>query len=231
MLYSPISEDWLTWSVFALLERYASTEWWAALVDLARQENARLTMPAGSHQVPQIQLWQTLPSPTDYERASRERMQLCDNPAWVVRSSDPRPVEGPSEIDITFRNDALLVFVEAKLTSDVSLATTYDPWRNQIVRNIDCVLDRAGDLTPAFWMIVRDAGPDREYVRLLKLYRDQPDVLAAVLPHHRPGRVTALAENLSLIRWRDLFDRLAGLLPDHLDAGIVEVVREVERRV
>ncbi|SRR5216683_3819521 len=166
MLYSPASEDWVTWTAFALLERYAPTIWWPDLVILANRENPRLVMPTGWHEIPQVRLWQTVRSPRGYECASRERMRLSDDPAWVSRCDDPRPVEGESEIDIVLRNDALLVFMEAKLTSDVSLRTTCDPRRDQILRNIDCVLDRAEDRVPIFWLIVRDTSADRAYTHV-----------------------------------------------------------------
>jgi hypothetical protein len=84
-------------------------------------------------------------------------MRESTNKAWVERSQDPRPVEGDSEIDVILQNSVLVVFAEAKLGSDISSSTTYDPHRNQIVRNIDCVLDWANGRAPLFWMLVRDA--------------------------------------------------------------------------
>jgi hypothetical protein len=52
-------------------------------------------------------------------------------------------VEGNSEIDVVIESTSLLIDVEAKLDSDISMRTTYDPSRNQIVRNIDCVMEAA----------------------------------------------------------------------------------------
>jgi hypothetical protein len=167
MLFSKASEDWVTWTVFRLLERYAPAKWWPDLVTMARASNPGLSLPAGWEETPQIRLWESVSSPRGYERASRERMWRSNNPAWVKRSHDPKPVEGESEIDITLLNGVLIVFAEAKLGSDISLRTTYDPHRNQIVRNIDCVLDRAGNCTPMFWMLVPDAGQGRSYTQLL----------------------------------------------------------------
>jgi hypothetical protein len=72
------------------------------------------------------------------------------------------PVEGATEVDVSQEGSSYLVFVEAKLGSDVSWRTTYDP----TVRNIDCLIETAGSKTPHFWMIVRDKGPSRSYTAL-----------------------------------------------------------------
>ena len=48
-------------------------------------------------------------------------------------------------MDTIFEGGGFLIFVEAKLGSDVSQRTTYDPLRNQIERNIDCAVEEAGD--------------------------------------------------------------------------------------
>jgi hypothetical protein len=52
-------------------------------------------------------------------------------------------VEGNSEIDLIIESSSLLIYIEAKLDSDISMRTTHDPARNQIIRNIDCLLDSA----------------------------------------------------------------------------------------
>ena len=69
---------------------------------------------------------------------------------WQKRTDNPRPVEGQTEVDIVFEGIEYLVFVEAKLSNPVSLETTYDPLRNQIIRNIDCAIEEAGGRQPLF---------------------------------------------------------------------------------
>jgi|GraSoi_2013_60cm_1033757.scaffolds.fasta_scaffold14962_3 hypothetical protein len=124
MLYYKTSEDWVTWTVFALLKRYAPKTWWSDLVKLARVQNSRLILPSGWEETPEVKLWECVPSPPRYETASRARMQRSNNKVWVKRSDDPRPVEGESEIDIILRNRVLVIFAEAKLGSDISSSTT-----------------------------------------------------------------------------------------------------------
>lgn len=73
--FSPRSEDWVTWTAFSLLPRCAPTTWWTDLVALAQRENPSLALPAGWERVPEIRPWECVPSPGDYERASRCRMR------------------------------------------------------------------------------------------------------------------------------------------------------------
>jgi len=98
-------------------------------------------------------------------------MLASGNLKWVLRAKVPEPVECPSEIDIVFEHDKFLAVVESKLGSDVSMITKYDPQRNQIIRNIDCLIENAGHRTPIFWMLVRDESPDRAYVQLMNNYK------------------------------------------------------------
>jgi hypothetical protein len=230
ILSSKTSEDWVTWSAFTLLERTAPATWWQRLVMLARANNPTLTLPFGWEAKPQVRLWAAVPSPSAYEAASRERMRLSTDAAWIARSQDPRPVEGASEIDITLHNSVLAVFAEAKLGSDISLRTTYDPKRNQIIRNIDCVLDRTKNQAPMFWMIVRDISPARGYTQLVEHYLAHPDALVAELPHHPRDRVLTVARSLSFILWRDLLAQTIEISAGD-DEEIIAVKNELCRRV
>jgi hypothetical protein len=230
MLFSSASEDWVTWTAFWLLESITPQTWWADLVALAKAGNPSLALPPGWERIPEVRLWETIASPAGYERASRERMRSSGDAKWVARSGDPRPVEGMSEIDIILRNAAMLVFAEAKLNSDISSTTTYDPLRNQIVRNVDCVLDQARDLVPMFWMIVRDFGRDRSYAQLINHYRAEPDALVRELPHQDPIRVAALARNLSLILWKDLLPAIVQIR-DNDDEQMMSIKNELSLRV
>jgi hypothetical protein len=230
MLCSSTSEDWVTWTAFWLLKTPTPETWWANFVELVCAENSPLSLPHGWEQKPEDRLWETVASPEEYETASRHRMRWSGDTKWVARSYKPAPVEGPSEIDVTLCNATMLVFVECKLGSDISLCTEYDPRRNQIVRNIDCLLDKAGGRFPIFWMLVRDAGQDRSYTQLLRYYRAQPDALVCALPHHDPDRVVALAQTLGLILWKGLVHDVIQLSTDD-DEETRLIKNELSRRV
>lgn len=122
-------------------------------------------------------------APGAYEALSRERMN---------------PVEGPSEIDITLEGRSYIIYVEAKLGSGVSLSTTCDPERNQIARNIDCVLEACGKRRPVFWMFVRDRQPTRAYVQMMDRYRSDGE-LNRSLPHRAAGRLREVASSLAVV--------------------------------
>ena len=230
MLFSRNSEDWVTWTAFEFLERCAPDTWWPHLVGLAKAENPGLTLPTHWDKLPVIRLWQSTPAPRAYEQASRERMRLSGDPAWRLRSFDPKPVEGASEIDITLQNQVLTIFCEAKLRSDISLRTTYDPQRNQIIRNIDCVLEQMACRTPMFWMLVRDIDQHRSCVQILNHYRENPGVLIRELPHHNADSVAALARNLCIVAWRDLMSCVATASPED-DQERASVKRELWLRI
>ena len=98
----------------------------------------------------------------------------------------------------------MLVYVEAKLNADISMRTTYDDCRNQIVRNIDCLLESAAGRDAAFWMFVREAGPGRAYYHLIKTYQQNPEALIRELPHRDPAALKSIARNLTILTWRDI---------------------------
>lgn len=233
MLNSGNSEDWVTWTAFRLLESLESLtpNWWLNLVTLAKADNPSLALPLGWEQTPLVKLWDLIASPPGYEKRSRERMRSSDNPAWKARSENPLPVEGKSEIDVTLRNCVLVVFAEAKFCSDISTRTKYDPLRDQIVRNIDCALDQAGNQIPIFWMLVRDIEPSRLYTTLLHGYRSNPDTLIGKLPHHDPDRVRALAKNLSIILWKDFLQQATQLSVINADDEVTAIAKELALRI
>jgi hypothetical protein len=221
ILNSPNSEDYVTWNFFRLLETVPASCWWPALL---RLPGVNSIDPADT---PAVRLWQTAAAPRAYEALSRERMRTAENPAWRERSLDMNSVEGPSEIDIMFEGRSYIAFVEAKLGSDVSLSTTYDPERNQIARNVDCVLEVCGKRRPVFWMFVRDRQPTRAYVQLMERYRMASE-LNRSLPHRAAARLEEVASGLAVVTWAELMRLLVGANRMGLEA---DVQREIERRV
>lgn len=225
ILHSPRSEDWVTWNTTRLLQRRHPASWWP---DLARLALARAAVPDPSlprRSIRAVDPWRLVPSPRQYESASRSRMAASNNPAWRDRAANPKPVEGPTEVDWVLEGEDFPVFIEAKLHSDVSTHTTYDPTRNQIVRNIDCVVEEARNLQPCFWMVVRDRSPEHEYMQLVDRYREDRRELAAALPHRDPAVLSAMVDGMAIIEWRELLP----LLPSAPD--LRRVVAELRRRV
>ena len=204
ILTSARSEDYVTWTVFSALQALPSQLWWPWLVDLANDACGGGELATLATDVPEVSLWRKFPAPQAYERASRRRMAESDTAEWVARAAVAAPVEGESEIDIVLEGETHLVFVEAKLDSDVSASTTYDPSRNQIVRNIDVLLDRADGRRSFFWMVVKDTGPSRQYTQTMEKYRSDVSSLATLLPHRHLEELDQVAQALALLRWSDV---------------------------
>jgi hypothetical protein len=139
-------------------------------------------------------------------------------------------VEGNSEIDFIFESSSLLVCVEAKLDSDISMRTTYDPDRNQIARNIDCLLDSAAGRTPYFWMFVRDVSPSRAYSQLMTRYQEDPKILARDLPHRDPAVLQQVAQGLTILTWREIGKEACAPRPDD-NEQVLWIKRELWRRI
>ena len=124
----------------------------------------------------------------------------------------------------------MLAYIEAKLDSDISMRTTYDPDRNQIARNIDCLLDSARERTPYFWMLVRDDSPSRAYTQLMRKYKEDPSILARDLPHRDPALLRKVANGLAIMTWRDIARDLC--VPGAADdEHMRSIKRELWRRI
>ncbi len=222
---SPNSEDWVTWNLMRALQRPPGDDWWSGVVAAAEADAGRSARWETLEPPPAVDLWRTVPSPRSYEAASRRRMTESDNEMWRSRAVNRRPVEGSTEVDLVFDGTDYLIFVEAKLHSDVSTSTTHDPERNQIVRNIDCLIEEAGNREPFFWMIVRDRDPSRSYMQLIERYRGDPDELHRLLPHRDPVVLKRIAASLAVVVWAELLP----LIPN--SAELSDTVAELARRV
>jgi hypothetical protein len=228
ILHCPNSEDWVTWNFFRILLMQYPNGWWGHLVSAARRRNLEFSFPFDDRSLPRPTLWSAVPSPPAYEAASRVRMRESANREWLLRAQNPDPVEGSSEIDLTFDHDHFLVYIEAKLGSDISRDTKYDPQRNQIARNIDCLIESAGDRTPIFWLMVRDEAPDRAYVQLMRAYNADPTLLVRDLPHRDPLKLNDVARNLTILLWSDFSELVCGPGCDEMSTA---VKRELARRI
>ena len=229
MLESPQSEDWVTWNLLNLVLKCRPDTWWAQLSARIRQINPHLQV-SDPTTVPKLRFWQTVASPKEYEALSRERMRRSSDPMASARSRDPQPVEGDSEIDLIIESSSLLIYIEAKLDSDISMRTTHDPARNQIIRNIDCLLDSARGRTPFFWMFVRDASPGRAYTQLMRKYREDPKTLSRDLPHRDPVLLEKVAQSLTVVTWREIAQGICTPCAND-DEQLLSIKRELSRRI
>jgi hypothetical protein len=186
---------------FPVIAEKRPVHWWPRLIALAEQKVPGIASELDVDDIPEVTLWDNVSFPAAYERASRERMRQSSDPAAVRRSHEKDPVEGASEIDITLKGRSYLIYIEAKLHHDISTRTVHDAERDQISRNIDCLLESCGDRRPFFWMIVRDDGPGWLYTQRLNLLRTSS---SEFLPH-RPRQMTGFtASRTALFLWHEI---------------------------
>jgi hypothetical protein len=200
------SEDWVTWNAFKLISLLNVNEWWPSLMELAKQDNPGLAINSDPEDQPTLQAWVRVSTPPDYERSCRARMADSNNTDSIARSKDSRPVEGFSEIDLVLTTRKHLGFIEAKLGYDVSMTTTNDSERNQIARNVDCLLESVDQRIPFFWMIVADRGHGRAYMQLMQKYKNAPSILANQLSHRREEQIENVVGNFAIVLWKDLIE-------------------------
>lgn len=228
ILHSPNSEDWVTWNVFQILLSRHPHDWFPILISAARRRNNLLNFSFPAFPLPDLKLWTLVSAPPAYECSRRAAMLASGNAVWNARGRDPKPVEGESEIEIAIEHPEYLVVIEAKLLHDISPDVTNDPARNQIVRNIDCLIEMAGRRTPMFWMLVRDLEPKRAYVQLMNAYRANPALLAAALPHRAPELLNNIAGNLTTLQWSNFAEYL---FEESSDEHVTRVKNELKRRI
>ena len=227
VLTSGNSEDWVTWTVTRTIQRRNPEAWWSDIVELANRRSVEMDNFLTASDPPVIDLWRPVESPPDYEKASRRRMASSHDAKARDRAGNAKyPVEGRTEVDAVLDGNRYLVFIEAKLLSKVETSTKHDPNRNQIARNIDCVIEHAGEKRPYFWMFVRRRGPgDTGHWEIIDRYRSASSVLAKELPHRDPIELERILRNLAVIEWRELMP-LIPAAPELKDA-LVELYRRV----
>jgi len=108
------------------------------------------------------------------------------------------------------------------------MKTSYDPVRNQIVRNIDCVLEKSAGREPIFWLLVRDEEPDRAYLQLVNNYKSDPGLLVRDLPHRDVEMLVKIVQNLTILLWSDFRELVCS---PGIDVETNAVKQELERRI
>jgi hypothetical protein len=61
----------------------------------------------------------------------------------VSRKNANKPLEAPTHVDAFIETERLLILFEMKFTSDISVQTTFNPYRNQLARLIDVGISEA----------------------------------------------------------------------------------------
>ena len=133
--------------------------------------------------------------------------------------------EGATKVDAVFvnRRTGFSVMFEAKVLSDVSCDVVFDPFRNQLARNIDVMLDnRKGFLTPdpskrLFALltpqIFKVKPTTRFYGFLFNEYKRNSTLIAEHLPHREANSLLDVPARLGWLTFEECMEACPGCCP------------------
>ncbi|WP_078549273.1 hypothetical protein [Litchfieldia alkalitelluris] len=186
------SEDALTWNVFKSLQQINPRCWFPYFVSRGlniETEQFYFYNPLQHMHVPeivQIKLWQIIQPP----------------PSLKLHQKD----EGSTEVDIIIEGENYVWFIEAKYKSDISMKTTNNQSRDQIIRNIDVGSYYAGVRNFYFSLLILDEKNSSKGYKMANQYKqelesDMDKFLSSF--DHRSDALTNLKE-ISVFYWEDL---------------------------
>ena len=171
------SEDVLTWNVFKSLAQIDPKYWLPKLFEKAFE--AKFSYDTLS----KIDLWKSI-----------------DPPPSITDFQDD---EGNSEIDIIIESKKFVWFIEAKYKSDISLRTTNNENRDQLLRNIDAGSYYSGVRDFYFSLLYFDEEKTKVGIERIELYYNLSiDNLKTMLPH-RTDKMDNV-KGIGKIKWLDL---------------------------
>jgi hypothetical protein len=137
----------------------------------------------------------------------------------AVSRSRGASLEGRTHLDALLLNPAtgFAVHFEAKVLSDIDTKTKHDSLRNQLARNIDCVIASASPqpvlgtrrpersflvlLTPAMF---KTHWSSRLYGHLVREYASDPSAIKRDLPHHDFATCAGVSKRIGWLTFEDI---------------------------
>ena len=164
----------MTWNVFRSLKQIDPNLWLPQLFKKSFQKEFTY-----SYEFIDVLLWRKLNPP----------------------SSLPTP-EGPSEIDIIIESNEFVWFIESKYKSDISMETTHDSKRNQVIRNIDVGLEYANGKDFYFSLLILDEEHSPKGLYITNEYSHSFDMVKEHLQHRKS--VLFKLSGIGVFSWFDL---------------------------
>jgi len=114
--------------------------------------------------------------------------------------------EGNTEVDLTILAEKVIIFVEAKYRSEISMHTTHCPNRDQIIRNIDVGTYYAWNEGLDFYFILITSSNCMKSREILRRYSDDPQTIVDRVPHRAdiPNKIGQIADNMGSMTWNIL---------------------------
>ena len=176
-LGSENSEDAVTWNVFRTLQKAPVYKWFSHIFPMFK-------MSKEEYESTEFYFWREFPPPSS------------------------RPVrEGNTHVDFTIETPEKLIFVEVKYKSDISPSTTYDPERDQIIRNIDVGTWAAGEAGKEFYFILLLSETCILSEDKLNLYKKKPERMEEKIGIYREdiNDYSIVAESMYLLYWEEIY--------------------------
>jgi len=115
--------------------------------------------------------------------------------------------EGRTEVDLAIlAHPTVVIFVEAKYKSEISIRTTHGIHRDQIIRNIDAGTHYTKQHGNKNFSLILVADPSLHESKAKLDYYKNPQNLLSALPHRQDLKTTAesLAKELGYLMWDQL---------------------------
>jgi hypothetical protein len=212
ILNSVDSEDFLTWSIFRpLMDIKPLSKWlfpffrkglkgWGVFEEKDLDEAV-------------LKFWYGRRSkeyypPKEHDEWLRKRLKHSEMLRFRERAKVGKRLEGPTEVDLVIETPKILTFIEAKYTADIDCKTSYDPYRDQITRNLDVGSYQAEKGGKRFFFILLTA----EYYERSRLfwyrmqeYMKDPDRIKERILY-RSINFEELSKNIGWVLWRDIIE-------------------------
>jgi len=121
--------------------------------------------------------------------------------------------EGSTQVDLSIETSNKLIFIEAKYKADISKATTHDPDRDQIIRNIDVGSWAAKKRAKAFYFVLLTLKTNTYSIDKLQEYKSNPSNIIEKIGSYRKDikDYVALCENIQVIYWDQILSSLQNI--------------------
>ncbi len=171
------SEDAMTWNTFRSLNQMKPELWLPSLFEKSFGDTFSYPVNAVN-----MSLWGKLPPPLSLH----------------VK-------EGHTEFDVMIESEAFVWIIEAKYKSDISMGTTNDPTRNQVIRNIDVGLEYAKNKDFYFSLLILEDQKSRKGAAVINQYRQLLDKGEMKLTFRKNA---VNLKGIGLLTWFDLLEVL-----------------------
>jgi hypothetical protein len=212
ILNSPNSEDFLTWSVFRpLMDVKPLSRWLLPFFQKSFRDRGDFEEKDLNEAV--LKFWYGRKSkefypPKEHDEWLRKRLKHSEVLRFRERAKVGKRLEGPTEVDLVIETAKILTFIEAKYTADIDCKTSYDPYRDQITRNLDVGSYQAEKGEKRFFFILLTS----EYYERSRLfwyrmqeYMKDPGRIKERIPY-RSLNFEELSKNIGWVLWRDVIE-------------------------